>query len=224
MELLSKSEFAARKGWSRPYVSKLGKQGRLVLADDGRVDVAATEQLLQESADPSKTGVAERHQRDRVQKGVTEHIKPDASITEPQQSGVYDFQKARAQREFFLAQLAESEARKSAGELVERQAVEHAAYATGRLLRDLLLGLPKQISPALAAVSDPWELERELTSHLRRVLGDASRLSSADLDGVIKGGGLLNAAELLYILEDAGLMTAADLRRVINDAEALNDT
>src|SRR5690606_40498249 len=50
-----------------------------------------------------------------------------------------DFQKARAQREFFLAQLAENEARKSSGELVERQAVENAAFATGRLLRDLLL-------------------------------------------------------------------------------------
>lgn len=184
MELLSKSEFAARKGWSKPYVSKLGKQGRLVLADDGRVDVAATEQLLQESADPSKTAVAERHHRDRVQKGVTDHIAPDAPPTEPpqRQAGVYDFQKARAQREFFLAQLAENEARKSSGELVERQAVENAAFATGRLLRDLLLGLPKQISPELAAITDPWELERALTSHLRRVLDDASRLSLADLE------------------------------------------
>lgn len=182
MELLSKSEFATRKGWSRPYVSKLGKQGRLVLADDGRVDVAATEQLLQESADPSKAGVAERHQRDRVQKGVTEHIEPDAPITVPPQPGVYDFQKARAQREFFLAQLAENEARKSSGDLVERVAVENAAFATGRQLRDLLLGLPKQIGPELAAITDPWELERQLIGHLRRVLDDASRLSQADLD------------------------------------------
>ena len=223
MELLSKSEFAARKGWSKPYVSKLGKQGRLVLAEDGRVNVAATEQLLQESADPSKSGVADRHQRDRVEKGVSAQVSADAPPSESSAT-VYDFQKSRAQREYFLAQLAESEARKNAGELVERQAVEHAAYATGRLIRDLLLGLPKQISPALAAVSDPWQLERELTSHLRRVLEDASRLSSADLSGVIKGGGLPSAAELLYILEDADLITAADLRRVINDAEALSDT
>lgn len=184
MELLSKSEFAARKGWSKPYVSKLGKQGRLVLTDDGKVDVARTEQLLLESADPSKAGVAERHQRERVQKGVTEHVAPDAKPTDPLSApaGGYDFQKARAQREFFLAQLAENEARKSSGELVERQAVENAAFATGRQLRDLLLGLPKQISPELAAITDPWELERQLTSHLRRVLDDAARLSQADLE------------------------------------------
>ncbi|MEG4315368.1 terminase small subunit [Pseudomonas sp. FIP_A4] len=181
MELLTKSEFAARMGWSKPYVSKLGKQSRLVLAADGRVDVLATQALLKESADPSKAGVADRHQRDRIEKGVSAHVAADAPPSEPH-ANVYDFQKSRAQREYFLAQLAESEARKSAGELVERLAVENAAYTAGRLIRDLLLGVPKQISPALAAITDPWELERELTGHLRRVLEDASRLSQSDLE------------------------------------------
>lgn len=189
MELLSKSEFAAHKGWSKSYVSKLAKQDRLVLSDNGRVDVAATEALLKETADPSKAGVSDRHQRDRVEKGVTAHVAPDAAVSDPAPPpapAAYDFQKARAQREFFLAQLAESEARKSSGELVERKAVENAAYASGRLLRDLLLGLPKQISPGLAAINDPWDLERELTGHLRRVLDDASRLSVADLEQALQ--------------------------------------
>jgi len=189
MELLSKSEFAARKGWSKPYVSKLAKQERLVLAADGRVDVAATEALWMETADPSKAGVSDRHQRDRVEKGVTAHVAPDAAVSDPAPPPApanYDFQKSRAQREFFLAQLAESEARKSSGELVERKAVENAAYASGRLLRDLLLGLPKQVSPGLAAINDPWDLERELTGHLRRVLDDASRLSVADLEQALQ--------------------------------------
>ncbi|MGE6790881.1 terminase small subunit [Pseudomonas guineae] len=189
MELLSKSEFAARMGWSKPYVSKLAKQERLVLAEDGRVDIAATQALLKESADPSKAGVAERHQRDRVEKGVGVHVVADAPVTAPVlevPAAGFDFQKSRAQREFYLAALAENEARKSSGELVERQAVENAAFATGRMLRDLLLGLPKQISPGLSAINDPWELERQLTTHLRRVLDDASRLSLADLEQALQ--------------------------------------
>ena len=189
MELLSKSEFAARMGWSKPYVSKLVKQDRLVLAEDGRVDVAATQALLKESADPSKTGVADRHQRERVEKGVGVHVVADAPVTAPVlevPAAGFDFQKSRAQREFYLAALAENEARKSSGELVERQAVENAAFATGRMLRDLLLGLPKQISPGLSAINDPWELERQLTTHLRRVLDDASRLSLADLEQALQ--------------------------------------
>ncbi|ASL27362.1 terminase small subunit [Azotobacter chroococcum] len=183
---LSKSEFAAHKGWSKPYVSKLAKQGRLVMTAAGKVDVAATEALLQRTADPSKAGVAERHQRERVERGVTAHLAPAATpLDHPEDEGI-DFQKARARREHYLARLAENEARKSDGELVEREAVENAAFATGRLLRDLLLGLPKQIGAELAAISDPWELERRLTAGLRRVLEDANRLSAADLEHAIK--------------------------------------
>lgn len=189
MIALSKSEFAAHKGWSKPYVSKLAKQGRLAMTADGKVDVAATEALLQRTADPSKTGVAERHQRERVERGVTAHLIPTAppleSLPDSEDEGI-DFQKARARREHYLARLAENEARKSDGELVEREAVENAAFATGRLLRDLLLGLPKQISAELAAISDPWELERRLSAGLRRVLEDANRLSAADLEHAIK--------------------------------------
>ncbi len=33
MELLTQSEFAALRGWSRAYVSKLKSQGRLVLGE-----------------------------------------------------------------------------------------------------------------------------------------------------------------------------------------------
>ncbi len=189
MIALSKSEFAAHKGWSKPYVSKLAKQGRLAMTADGKVDVAATEALLERTADPSKTGVADRHQRERVERGVTVHLAPAAPPLElPPDRGDdgIDFQKARARREHYLARLAENEARKSDGELVEREAVENAAFATGRLLRDLLLGLPKQLSAELASIGDPWELERQLTAGLRRVLEDAQRLSVADLEHAIK--------------------------------------
>lgn len=189
MQGMSKSEFAAHKGWSKPYVSKLAKQGRLVLTADGKVDVAATEALLERTADPSKTGVADRHQRERVERGVTVHLAPAAPPLEPPPSGEDDepdFQKARARREHFLARLAENESRKSDGELVEREKVEQAAFAAGRLLRDLLFGLPKQISAELSAISDPWEVERRLTAGLRRVLEDAQRLSTADLAKITK--------------------------------------
>ena len=54
------------------------------------------------------------------------------------------------------------------------------------MLRDLLMGLPKQISPELAALSDPWEVERHLTACLRRVLEDAERVSASDLENALK--------------------------------------
>lgn len=181
MTVLSKSEFADSRGWSRAYVSKLGKQERLVLTADGKVDVEATLDLLATSADPSKAGVADRHQRDRAEKGVHALVTPAAPASPPRSAGD-GYQKARAHREHYLALLAEDEFLKGRGALVERAAVDGAAFAAARTLRDLLLGLPTQLAGELIAITDAWEMERRLTDALRRVLDDAAGLIDLDTE------------------------------------------
>lgn len=183
--LLSRTEYAAARGWSRQYVGKLAKQGRLVMSPDGkRVDVEATDSLLATSSDPSKAGVAERHQRDRAEKGVHAHLTPAAvplalPTTDP------DYQKARAHREHYLSELAKDELLKGRGALVARESVDHAAFSAARTLRDLLLGLPAQIAGELIAITDPWEMERRLTDQLRRAIEDAASL--IDLETALGG-------------------------------------
>ncbi len=183
MTVLSKSEFAARRGWAKSYVSKLAKQDRLVLTEDGKVDLEATEALLAESSDPSKSAVAARHEETRVERDVRSHLVPAAeSPAVPLASKGPDFQKARAHREYFLAQLAEAEFHKVQGNLVERKAVSDAAYGAGRMLRDLMFGLSPQLAPELVAMTDAWEIEKHLTSAFRRVFDDAIRMSTSDLE------------------------------------------
>lgn len=176
MEFLTQSEYAARRGWSRAYVSKLKAQGRLVLVEGGKIDVAATEQLLAESSDPSKAAVAERHQRDRADKDVHAHVTPTAPASLPPQpgGGSANFQKARAHREHYLALLAEDEFRKGRGELMEREVVDRAAFDVARTLRDLLMGLPTKFAGELVAITDPWEMEQRLTALIRSALVDAT--------------------------------------------------
>lgn len=184
MTVMTKAEFADSRGWSRPYVSKLSKQGRLVLTEDGKkVDVEATLALLGETADPSKAGVAERHQRERAEKGVHALVTPLAPPSSmPPARGGDSYQKARAHREHFLALLAEDEFLKGRGELVERKAVDLAAFNTARTLRDLILGLPPKVAGELVAISDTWEMERRLTELLRSVLEDAASLVQLDAE------------------------------------------
>lgn len=184
MTVMTKAEFADSRGWSRPYVSKLGKQGRLVLTEDGKkVDVDATLALLGETSDPSKSGVAERHQRDRAEKGVHSLVTPLAPPSSmPPASAGDSYQKARAHREHFLALLAEDEFLKGRGELVERKAVDLAAFNTARTLRDLILGLPPKVAGELIAITDTWEMERRLTELLRSVLEDAASLVQLDAE------------------------------------------
>lgn len=180
MTLMAKAEYADRRGWSRAYVSKLVKQGRLVLTSEGKVDAEASDALLAASSDPSKAGVAERHHQDRVEKGVYAHIAPSAepspALAQPGPAGnTPDYQKARARREYALALLAEDEHRKSRGELVERELVDSAAFTAARTLRDLMLGIPPKIAGELVTLTDPWEIERRLVQAIRRALEDADR-------------------------------------------------
>lgn len=190
MTYLTKSEFAARHGWSKSYVSKLAKQERLVLTDDGKVDVEATELLLAESADPSKAAVAARHEENRVERDVRSQLQPGLgplAVLQPDPSpgGAHNFQKAKAHREYYLAQLAEAEFNKVQGNLVERKAVEDAAYTAGRMLRDQLFGLAPQLAAELVGMNDPWEIEKHLSSAFRRVLTEVSKMNNADLNQAI---------------------------------------
>ncbi|SEN19095.1 hypothetical protein SAMN04487857_111120 [Pseudomonas sp. ok272] len=188
---LSKSAFAARIGRTPSYITWLKDNNRLVLTPNGKqVDVLATEALILETADPSKAAVAARHQQERVQRDVYSQLSTQVEPTPtaaPQQANngdgkTPDFQKARALREHNMAQLAEIELRKAQGSLVNRVAVETGAYNAGRLLRDQLFGPLPQLSHELAAMTDPWEIEKHLTTTIRRTLTEAERLSSADLE------------------------------------------
>ncbi|MGV8860172.1 MAG: terminase small subunit [Pseudomonas sp.] len=191
---LSKSAFAARIGRSPSYITWLKDHKRLVLSPDGKkVDVIATEALIRETADPSKTAVAERHQQERIQRDVysqlSTSVEPTSMAAPPQSISPAgqqpDFQKARALREHNLALLAEIELHKAKGALVALTAVKTGAYNAGRMLRDQLLGMPPQLAPELASMTDPWEIEKHLTAALRRSLEEAERMSSADLEHVL---------------------------------------
>ncbi|MBD9456185.1 terminase small subunit [Pseudomonas sp. PDM05] len=188
---LSKSAFAVRIGRTPSYITWLKGNNRLVLSPDGKkVDVLATEALILETADPSKAAVAARHQQDRLQRDVYSQLSPLVEPTNtaapPQpagaKSGQPDFQKARAHREYYLAQLAEAEFHKVQGSLVDMKAVTTGAYNAGRMLRDQLLSMPPQLAPELAAMTDPWEIEQHLTKALRLSLEEAERMSSTDLE------------------------------------------
>ncbi|AZC70565.1 hypothetical protein C4K32_3907 [Pseudomonas chlororaphis subsp. piscium] len=76
--------------------------------------------------------------------------------------------------------MAEMGFRKAQGELVEISFVQKAAYETARSLNQLLMGLPPQLAPQLAALSDPWEVERQLTAAFRQRLNEAAQVFSDD--------------------------------------------
>lgn len=185
VQFLSRSEFAAAQGWSPSYVTKLGKQGRLILDEDGRrIDVSATLALLRRTEDPGKDAVKQHHAAGRAEKHVGTHTRHDApgeDVTGPAAADP-KYWENKARREGALAELAELELAKRRGELVDRARVESAAFAIGRMLRDAVLGLPTQLAPALVSMTDAFEVETKLRAALRQVFEDTVKLTHDDLD------------------------------------------
>jgi hypothetical protein len=182
MAFLTRKEYGELKGWSRQHISKLVQNERLAVNVAGLIDVDASDQLLAMTSDPSKAGVAARHQQQRIQRdapGAGDEIEADQLGLAP------DFQKARAMREHYLALQEQANFHTQQGALVERKAVENAAYNAGRLVRDQLLGLPPRLAPEMAGMTDPWQIERLLTAAIRQALEDAERVSKADLEHAV---------------------------------------
>ena len=185
IQYLSKLRFAESQGWSPSYVSKLGSQGRLVLdASNKLVNVDATLAGLRRTSDPGKSAVRQRHQENRVEKHVGQHVKSDApaSNDEPASAGAdTKYWGNKSRREGALAELAELELARKRTELVDRVRVEAMAFSAGRTLRDSVLGLPTRLAPLFATMSDPFEIEVQLRNALRQVFADAAKMTAEDL-------------------------------------------
>lgn len=164
MTTATRSEFARQKGWKPSYITKLIKEKRVIFADDQEklIDVEQTEAKLLETRDPSKKGVADRHQQNRVEQGVTQYTRPDAPDLPAgfgDASGrafddgdhvdpvMFDFQLARARRETYLADMAEVELDKALGSVLERDSSESAFTTVMIELRQSLNNIKARLAP-----------------------------------------------------------------------------
>lgn len=91
---------------------------------------------------------------------------------------------AKTRREIAEATKAELQLEEMSGALVKREAVERAAYESGRLLRDMVLSVPSCLAAEVAAMTDPQAIEVRMREELRKVLADLVRLTRTGLEKV----------------------------------------
>lgn len=145
------------------YGHQLKREGRLVLAEDGKhVLVQASIDRIAATKDPSKAGVADRHAAARGAIAVTGH-EPAPPSDQPGGSGEqrddeperHDYQGAKAKREHFAAEREQMAYRKDAGELMEVEAVVSMLADAGTLLRTQLEGWADTLAPQLVGRDEP---------------------------------------------------------------------
>ncbi|MGQ2992762.1 hypothetical protein [Variovorax sp.] len=194
--LMTVPQFSAHLGFGRTYAYQLQKDGRLVMADDGRhVLVAESVARIEATKDPARQGVAARHSAQRAaradasqqpQVADSEAAEPDtdplgeAGEAKPGTPS-YSFQVSKAKREHYAALDAEATYRARMKELLEASEVRAALVEVMTVLRTSLEGIAHRLAPALAAEVDEGEVRSMLDAEIRHALSTAS-------DGLAKAG------------------------------------
>ena len=162
MKLLSQSEFARRQGWSRQYVGKLVKSGKIKLVN-GKIDPEQAQAAIKAQSEPSS------ELRAKPRSGS---VLPSAPTDSRQ---AVDFVTARTMREAFKAKMVKMEYEEKAGKLTDASKVKADAFRAGRIVRDSLLGIPDRLSDVLAAEEDPVKVRQLLMEELESILHELSQ-------------------------------------------------
>lgn len=162
----TQADFARRLGVSRSHVTGLKHAGRLVLTDNGLVDVDASIARIDATRDPNRDDVANRHAaaRERLQTAAAPPVPPvppvppqapasplapldAANHADPDDS--ISYQAARTVKERYAAKTAKLEYERAIGHLVERAAVEAAVEDIMTTVRQSLEQQPHRLAPLL---------------------------------------------------------------------------
>lgn len=179
-------EFATRLGCQPGYVTELRKAGRLVLTEDGRrVRVAESLQLITDTRDPAKAGVAARHAQKRGQGSAAVAPAVDqAADSEPERLDPSDplalrRSRAQAEREEALARKALRDEQVELGELLRRDEAISVLSEAVVQLRGRLELLPATLAPQLAATDDEARCSALLRDNIEQALHDLARKFAA---------------------------------------------
>jgi len=168
---VSKADFAKIYGCSRPYISQLVKDKRLVLSEDGkRVNVEASLRMLDVSADPSKAGVRERWSAYREGKPFaglatgTSGSEEGAGSAPPEQLPLAaasvarepnKYHDARTLREQAQAEMAQLELARATGRALDADTTLKAIADAHASTRIELMMMADRLTPLVAPTSDP---------------------------------------------------------------------
>jgi phage terminase Nu1 subunit (DNA packaging protein) len=178
--LVSFSEYAAHIGSSAPYVSKLRKQGRLVIVIDAngkeRVDQELTDRLLKNTADPSRAGNG-ANAKPSAGTTISSNIIESGKVNEV-------FMRAKSAEAVHRAKLLEMKYKTLSGKLLDTDEVHQTQFELARQVRDAMMSIPPRLQDVLAAESDPSVVGALLTAEIRLALETEAKQTGGDIEEI----------------------------------------
>lgn len=179
LQTLNQSQFADHIGVHKSYVTELKQAGRLVFAENGKVDVEASKLLIKQTADANRDDVGARHAQNR---GAVENKNPPASLAMHERVGT-SLQNSRAIKENYQARTAKMEYEKAIGELISLQDAKIWAADIGEFFRSSLENLAVGLAAELAMQNTAYikahlvevhaEILNNLSKKIEKGLNDA---------------------------------------------------
>lgn len=161
MQTASQSQFAKLIGVHKSHVTRMKQAGRLVILENGMVDVLLSKQRIAETADPARQDVAERHAMER---GHTQASKTSSA----------SFNEAKTRRETAEAEMAEIKLAQARKELLNAEEVRLFATDLGATFRAALESLPDRLAHELVPLHDADAVRAALVDTFEQLLGDLS--------------------------------------------------
>jgi hypothetical protein len=149
LHTLNQAQFAEHMGWSKGYVTQLKQAGRIVFAENNKVDVEASKLLINQTEDPNRDDVKQRHADERgADTKVNEIGKPkkEKEVKDPNRGS---FSEARAKEQKFKALQAELDYEIRIGKFVAREDMQAAIGDMVTTFRQNLENFPHLISGEL---------------------------------------------------------------------------
>ena len=153
---VSLSAYARHRGTSRQYISKLAREGVLVMRE-GFVDMEASDEVLDDrpvAFEPK-------------QPFPSSSTRESAALPGHQPSS---FAQARLAEMVYRAKLRRLEFEERTGKLLSREAVETATFNLSRTIRDGMLNISDRVAAMVAAESDSKKVHEILSAEIRKAL------------------------------------------------------
>ena len=178
---MSERQYAAHVGLSRGAIQKAKAAGRLVLHEDGSIDVAASDARRAATTDPSKSRAAPREPvkpvPDAALSAVGDTLREQGLATPPSGGGT-TFLQAKTANEVLKAQERRLRLQKMKGELIDRARVTALVFRLAREERDAWVNWPSRAAALMAAELgvEAAAMQKALETHVRAHLDDLAEV------------------------------------------------
>lgn len=165
----TQSDFARRLGVAKSYITKLKQEGRVVMTDDGKVDVEASLKKLGELASPSAHHRAHALQLEEA-RTTPKTPPPDPAARENLETLNLRLKKAEADKREHEADISRMDREQKAGTLLAKEDVDFALDHFGATLRGLLENYADRLAPVIQPLQTLEETHAALSDAAQYIL------------------------------------------------------